>query len=87
MIGRDEDADIRLDASTVSRRHARLRVSSDAAWLEDTNSKNGTRRGDERVTAPVKLVDGDIVHVGSLRLTFHVITGPRSTDTLVGSRS
>jgi len=87
VIGRDEDAEIRLDASTVSRRHARVVVSEEGAWLEDFNSKNGTLRGDERVTAPVKLTDGDIIRVGSLRLTFHVIAPVVSTDTQVGSSS
>ena len=87
IIGRDADADIRLDASTVSRRHARLVVAAEGAWLEDINSKNGTRRGEERVTAPVQLADGDIVHVGTLRLTFHVISAPRSTDTQAESRA
>jgi DNA-binding winged helix-turn-helix (wHTH) protein len=87
VIGRDEGAEIRLDASTVSRRHARVVVSHEGAWLEDFNSKNGTLRGDEPVTAPVKLTDGDVIHVGSLRLTFHVIAPVVSTDTQVGSSS
>ena len=85
VIGRDVDAEVRLDASTVSRRHARVIVSDDGVWLEDFNSKNGTRRGEVRVTAPVKLADGDIVHVGSLRLTFHLVTPLVSTDTQVES--
>ena len=81
VIGRDEDVEIRLDASTVSRRHAKVVVSDEGTWLEDFKSKNGTSRGDERITAPVKLADGDVIHIGSLRLTFHVITPLVSTDT------
>ena len=83
VIGRDEDAEIRLDASTVSRRHARVVVSQEGVWLEDFRSKNGTLRGDKPVSAPVKLADGDVIQVGSLRLTFHVISPLISTDTQV----
>ena len=82
VIGRDPDVEIRLDAPTVSRRHARVVVSVDGTWLEDFGSKNGTQRGEQRVTTPVALANGDVVHIGSLVLTFHVNT-LASTDTLV----
>jgi DNA-binding winged helix-turn-helix (wHTH) protein len=82
VIGRDPDVEIRLDAPTVSRRHAKVVVSLEGTWLEDFGSKNGTQRGDERITTPVPLVNGDVVHIGSLVLTFHMNTLP-STDTLV----
>ena len=59
VIGRDPDVEIRLDASTVSRRHARLIVTAGETVLEDFGSKNGTYRGSDRVTAPVPLADGD----------------------------
>jgi len=82
IIGRDADVGVRLDASTVSRRHARVVVTSDGATLEDFGSKNGTFRGSERVTSPVPLVDGDAVHIGSVLVTFHV-RGPESTETVI----
>ncbi|MGH9382820.1 MAG: FHA domain-containing protein [Vicinamibacterales bacterium] len=82
VIGRDPDVEIRLDASSISRRHAKLVVTVDDAWLEDLGSKNGTSRGDVRVTSPVRLVDGDAIHVGALLLTFHVRTPMASTDLL-----
>ena len=72
VIGRDADVDIRFDTSTVSRRHARVVVTADAAVLEDCGSKNGTFRGNERVTSPVALADGDTIRIGSVRPTFHV---------------
>jgi len=72
VIGRDPDVQIRLDASTVSRRHARLLVASDRVVLEDSGSKNGTFRGAERVTGPISLADGDQVGIGSLRMVFHL---------------
>ena len=42
VIGRDPDVEVRLDASTVSRRHARLVVTAERHVLEDFGSKNGT---------------------------------------------
>ena len=82
VIGRDPDVDVRLDASTVSRRHARLVVAAEGTVLEDFGSKNGTRRGSEPVTSPVQLADGDAIHIGSLLLTFHVRAplGPTETQ-------
>ena len=80
VIGRDPDVEVRLDASTVSRRHARLVVTAGGTVLEDFGSKNGTFRGSERVTLPVQLADGDAIHIGSLLVTFHV-RGPGSTET------
>jgi DNA-binding winged helix-turn-helix (wHTH) protein len=83
VIGRDPDVDVRLDASTVSRRHARLVVTPDRAVLEDFGSKNGTARGDERLTSPVELADGDAVRFGALLVTFHTRTSLEETATQV----
>jgi DNA-binding winged helix-turn-helix (wHTH) protein len=82
IVGRDPDVDIRLDAATVSRRHARLVVTAEGATLEDLGSKNGTFRAGEPVTAPVALVDGDSLGIGSLLLTFRV-RGGDTTETQV----
>ena len=81
VIGRDADADIRFDTSTVSRHHARVVVTADAAVLEDCGSKNGTFRGIERVSAPVSLVDGDTIRLGSVVATFHVSAAFQRTET------
>lgn len=85
VIGRDADVEIRLDASTVSRRHARIIVSGEQMTLEDFGSKNGTYRGTERVNGPVALADGDSIRIGSLLVTVHVRAPGGSTDTLVTS--
>jgi DNA-binding winged helix-turn-helix (wHTH) protein len=83
VIGRDPDVAIRLDESTVSRRHARVVVSDRGTWLEDFGSKNGTLRGGERVAARVPLADGDVIYIGSVRLTFRNATRFVSTETVV----
>jgi hypothetical protein len=83
VIGRDPDLPVRLDASTVSRRHARLLVTADGTVLEDLDSKNGTFRGSDRVTSPVQLVDGDAIRIGSQMVTFHIRAPFGSTETQV----
>ena len=83
VIGRDPDVEVRLDQSTVSRRHARLVVTAEGVVLEDFVSKNGTFRGSERVTSPVRLADGDAIRIGSMIVTFHVRAPFGTTDTQV----
>jgi hypothetical protein len=82
IIGRDPDVQVRLDRSTVSRRHARLRVTAEGTVLEDFVSKNGTFRGSERVTSPIRLTDGDSIRIGSLVVTFRMARPSGSTETL-----
>jgi DNA-binding winged helix-turn-helix (wHTH) protein len=81
VIGRDPDLEVSLDATTVSRRHARLVVTAERAMLEDFGSKNGTFVGSERVTSPVELANGDAIRIGSILLTFHSRALLMSTDT------
>jgi DNA-binding winged helix-turn-helix (wHTH) protein len=81
VIGRDPDLEVSLEASTVSRRHARLVVTLEGTVLEDFGSKNGTFRGDERVTSPIHLADGDHIRIGSLLITFHARPLVTSTET------
>ena len=38
--------------------------------------------GEERVTGPVQLTHGDIIHIGKLRTTFHARGPAGSTETL-----
>lgn len=86
VVGRDPDVEVRLDASTISRRHARFVVSAGGTVLEDFGSKNGTFRGSERVTAPVQLADGDAIRIGSLLVTFHERASLGSTETQDSTR-
>jgi DNA-binding winged helix-turn-helix (wHTH) protein len=81
VIGRDPDVQVRLDHTTVSRRHARILVTAEGVTLEDAGSKNGTFRGTGRVTSAVPLADGDLIGIGSLRLTFHLYSSAMTTDT------
>lgn len=83
VIGRDADVAIRLDSSTVSRRHARIVVSAGGAMLEDFGSKNGTFHRETRVTSPRPLANGDGIRIGAHVLTFRQRVDD-TTETHVG---
>ena len=81
VIGRDPDVEIFLNSAGVSRRHARITISAGRATIEDLGSKNGTFVGDQRVESPRALGDGDIIRVGSVKLTLRMVQPPSSTKT------
>ena len=81
VLGRDPDLELFLDSSSVSRRHAVIRIIGDAATVEDLGSKNGTFLGDRRLESPTELVDGDHIRVGSIELKFTAIRARGSTRT------
>jgi len=81
LLGRDESANVRIDSAGVSRTHAAIVIRGDEASLEDRGSKNGTFVGDERIDAPCALSGGDVVKLGSVRLTFLVRERVESTMT------
>ncbi len=81
VLGRDPDVEIFLNARGVSRRHAVITIAAGTATIEDLGSKNGTFVGDRRVDHSRPLGDGDIIGVGSVKLTFRVLEAPASTET------
>jgi DNA-binding winged helix-turn-helix (wHTH) protein len=83
ILGRDE-ADIQIESPTVSRRHARIRISGTEALLEDLVSKNGTFINGERVSTVVRLKDGDEVQVGSVVSRFRMTLPKGVTATWSG---
>ena len=70
VLGRSEEAQVRIDAPGVSRRHARIVVTQDGATIEDFASKNGTFVGERRLEGPAPLQDGDRVRLGRQLLVF-----------------
>ncbi len=64
LIGRGNDAAIRLDDDYVSTRHARIAASGDQWFVEDLGSTNGTYIGSVRITQPTTIVLGTQVRIG-----------------------
>jgi DNA-binding winged helix-turn-helix (wHTH) protein len=81
LIGRDENAAVRIDEVSVSRFHARIVIDGFAAKLEDLGSKNGTHLGGRRLAEAVALRDGDAIRLGSVLLTFHRPAAGEPTET------
>jgi DNA-binding winged helix-turn-helix (wHTH) protein len=84
ILGRGSDSLVWIDAQSVSRRHARLRIASGLATLEDLGSKNGTFVNGIRLTTPLALRDGDELRIGSIPMTLKVHSKPTSTETATG---
>jgi DNA-binding winged helix-turn-helix (wHTH) protein len=81
VVGRDRDCAVRIDSSTVSRRHARIVVTNGRATIEDLDSKNGTSVGGRKVRNPVSLEEGVEVRIGSVTMTYRVLDALPSTLT------
>ena len=64
LIGRGNDAGIRLDDDYVSTRHARIAASGDQWFVEDLGSTNGTYIGTVRITQPTTITLGTQVRIG-----------------------
>ena len=79
VLGRDRDAVVWLDSSTVSRRHACIKVAGGQAVIEDLGSRNGTFVGGRKVDAPTALADRDEVRLGSVFMVFRAFE-PSETE-------
>ena len=64
LIGRGNDAAIRLDDDYVSTRHARIASSGDQWYVEDLGSTNGTYVGTSRISQPTTIQLGTQVRIG-----------------------
>jgi pSer/pThr/pTyr-binding forkhead associated (FHA) protein len=68
LIGRAEQCDVRPLSEDVSRRHCAVTVGPSEVWVEDLGSRNGTFVNGTKITERTKVVDGDMIRVGSLEL-------------------
>ncbi len=67
-IGRQDGNTIRLTERNVSRKHARLIRENGNLLIEDLGSYNGVRVNGEKITAPTKIKEGDLVEIGDYDL-------------------
>lgn len=72
IVGRDARATVRIDASTVSRRHARITVDGPRVTLQDLGSHNGTLVSGQRIDS-VELHNGDEVTFGAVKARFVMV--------------
>ena len=73
LIGRTRRSDIRIDDSSVSRRHAIIERKDGRFFLKDLKSTNGTSVNGELIDVRV-LDHGDRIRIGRTVLEFHNVT-------------
>ena len=69
VIGRDENCDLFIDASNISRRHAEVQQRGEVFILNDLGSTNGTWIGGQQIDQHI-LQDGDTFRIGSTQIVF-----------------
>lgn len=82
LIGRGRDAAIRVDSGSISRRHARIIVSGNEAFIEDLGSKNGTLIDGRPLERATLLRDGAQIRIGHVVFTFRVTSTTQATETI-----
>lgn len=76
-IGRGPSADLHLDESSVSRRHAILLARPTGARILDESSSNGTFVNGKRIQQ-ADLSDGDVIVIGRVVLRYLEVAGSPS---------
>ena len=70
VMGRGDQAEIRLEDPFASSRHARLVPQGGIVVIEDLGSTNGTYLNEELLSGPQPLHRGDRVRIGDSEFTF-----------------
>lgn len=72
LIGRSREADIVVDDTNVSRRHAEISPGGTGWRIQDLGSTNGVRVNGRQVDGPHPLESGDRIELGTVTVTFEV---------------
>ena len=86
LIGRSQDATIRLDDNGVSRQHCTVRREGRLYWITDLGSANGCYVNDVALTSSRALRSGDRIQLGTLTLYFDQ-DDASSTQEIVGGKT
>lgn len=79
VIGRTNEAGLRIPLSSVSRKHCEVRVDGQAVLVRDLGSSNGTLHNGSRVTEAT-LAAGDQIEVGPVVFTVVIDGQPLQID-------
>lgn len=72
IVGRGEEANIKLNDSTVSKRQARIAWDGELAWLECLSKTNATLHNGESLKSALRLDSGSVLTVGHALLRFEL---------------
>jgi hypothetical protein len=71
-LGRDAEADVRLEDRFASGLHCRIHSRGNAYYLEDLNSTNGTYLNGEQLSGEAELSDLDEIRIGETEFRFEL---------------
>jgi hypothetical protein len=69
VLGRATDCNVTLDGALVSRRHARIVVSTDRITIEDLGSRNGVQVDGKTIEGPAEVSVGSKLQLGDIALS------------------
>jgi hypothetical protein len=72
LLGRSREADIVVDDTNVSRRHAEISPGPSGWRIQDLGSTNGVRVNGRQVDGPHPLESGDRIELGTVTVQFEV---------------
>jgi pSer/pThr/pTyr-binding forkhead associated (FHA) protein len=81
VLGRDATADVLIDDSTVSRKHAAIDIRPNVATIEDLSSKNGTFLDGVKLDGSAPLREGQAIVLGDASVVFRRTRARGSTVT------
>jgi GAF domain-containing protein len=79
VVGRGQDAHLKIPDDTISHRHASISEESEAIFIEDLGSRNGTLINGQRIEAKTPLRPGDSIQLG--RVTIRYLRAETEVDT------
>ncbi|MGC1522045.1 MAG: FHA domain-containing protein [Steroidobacteraceae bacterium] len=82
VAGRDADCAVPVEATTVSRRHARFTVTAGVITVEDLGSTNGTFVNGDPISSATRLADGAKVSLGKAILILRKTAPPAPTEVM-----
>jgi two-component system, cell cycle response regulator len=65
VVGRASTCELRIDDSSLSRQHCRIRKTNGTYFVEDLGSRNGTQVNSVRIKAPTVLDDGSLIQLAA----------------------
>ena len=80
IAGRGIECSLLIEATSVSRRHARFMIGAGSASVEDLGSTNGTFVNDAPISTATALKDGDVVTLGKASMKVRIFDPAAPTE-------